>query len=419
VTLPSAPATGDRDGAWSVRRVGDLARLTNGYPFDSSTFGPDGDLPLVRIRDLSADEYGTYVSGPIPPSVVLRDGDIVIGMDGDFDTVLWRRGPAALNQRLCLLRPLDGVDARFVAYALPARLKVINDLTYATTVKHLSSFDVLAIRLPVPGHMQQRAIADYLDKETTMIDGIIQARHKLTALLRERRSVMITTLTTQGLHALAAPRPLQPWPPADLPSGWSLVRLRHLAHVGRGASPRPIEDPAWFDAEGRFGWVRISDVTASGRYLVSTEQRLSEAGAARSVKLEPGALILSIAASVGNPIITRTPVCIHDGFVYFSGLASLEPEYLYYLLLGGAMFGGLGKLGTQLNLNTDTVGDIRVPLPTREVQRAIVGALDERLSDIDAAISLANRQIVLLMERRRSLITAAVSGQLEIAGVAA
>jgi type I restriction enzyme S subunit len=71
-------------------------------------------MPLVRIRDLFAKEFSTYVTGPIPPSVVLRDGDIVIGMDGDFETVLWRRGPAALNQRLCLLRPRDGVDARFV-----------------------------------------------------------------------------------------------------------------------------------------------------------------------------------------------------------------------------------------------------------------------------------------------------------------
>jgi type I restriction enzyme S subunit len=374
---------------------------------------------LVRIRDLFADEFLTYVSSPVPPSVVLRDGDIVVGMDGDFETVLWRRGPAALNQRLCVLRARDGVDRRFVAYALPHHLKVINDLTYATTVKHLSSLDVLGIRLPIPDYERQRAIADYLDRETAKIDKIIQARRRLVDLLRERRTILIITVTTQGPRALSAPRPVERWPPSILPGGWSLVQIRHLARVGRGASPRPIDDPTWFDPDGRYGWVRISDVTASGRYLESTEQRLSEAGAARSVRLEPGALILSIAASVGNPIITRTPCCIHDGFVYFSGLTGLEPEYLYYLLLGGAMFGGIGKLGTQLNLNTDTVGAIRVPVPSLEEQRGIVATLDERLSAIDATIALADRQIAVLTERRHALITAAVTGQLGIAGVAA
>jgi type I restriction enzyme S subunit len=419
MSLTHAATEGWSGAGWPVRRVGDLVRLTNGYPFDSASFGPDGELPLVRIRDLSAEEYSTYVSGPVPPSVVLRDGDIVIGMDGDFETALWQRGPAALNQRLCLLRPRDGVDARFIAYALPMHLKIINDLTYATTVKHLSSFDVLAVRLPIPDYSRQRAIADYLDAETTQVDRLVQARRRLGDLLRERRRNLIMTLTTQGNDALLAPRPITPWPPAELPSGWSLVQIRHLARVGRGASPRPIDDPTWFDPNGRYGWVRISDVTASGRYLESTEQRLSEAGAARSVKLEPGALILSIAASVGYPIITHTPCCIHDGFVYFSGLAGLEPEYLYYLLLGGGMFGGLGKLGTQLNLNTDTIGDIRIPVPSHQEQRAIVAALDERVGEIDATISLAEHQADLLTERGQALVTAAVTGQLEIPWVAA
>lgn len=122
---------------------------------------------------------------------------------------------------------------------------------------------------------------------------------------------------------------------------------------------------------------------------------------------------------MGNPIITRVPCCIHDGFVYFSGLNALEPEYLYYLLLGGGMFGGLGKLGTQLNLNTDTIGDIHIPVPPRGEQVEIVAALDRRLADIDSTIALAGRQVDLLLERRQALITAAVTGQLEIPVVAA
>src|ERR1035437_10083107 len=98
------------------------------------------------------------------------------------------------------------------------------------------------------------------------------------------------------------------------------MKLRRLCLVKRGASPRPIDDPIYFDAAGTHGWVRISDVTASNKYLELTEQRVSELGRSLSVALKSGDLFLSIAGSVGKPIISQIPCCIHDGFVYFSGL---------------------------------------------------------------------------------------------------
>jgi len=105
---------------------------------------------------------------------MIRDDDIVIGMDGDFNLVTWTRGPAALNQRLCALRPREDVDMRFLAYYLPHVLSVINDLTFSTTVKHLSSMDVLGERLLLPPLSEQRRIADFLDTETGRVDSLRQ-----------------------------------------------------------------------------------------------------------------------------------------------------------------------------------------------------------------------------------------------------
>src|SRR5690606_3799189 len=104
-----------------------------------------------------------------------------------------------------------------------------------------------------------------------------------------------------------------------------------------------------------YSWVRISDVTASDGVLRSTEQRLSELGASLSVPLQPGALFVSIAASVGKPCITAIKACIHDGFVYFPRL-SVPPMFLFRVFEAGQCFAGLGKMGTQLNLNTETIG---------------------------------------------------------------
>ncbi len=197
------------------------------------------------------------------------------------------------------------------------------------------------------------------------------------------------------------------WVPS-VPQHWKALKIKRLCLVKRGASPRPIDDPIYFDESGEYAWVRISDVTASERYLLTTEQRLSAIGQSRSVPLGPGELFLSIAATVGKPIITQVKCCIHDGFVYFVGLKE-DREYLYYLFSCGEAYKGLGKHGTQLNLNTDTIGDIKIPLPPLDEQRRIVTFLDRETAKIDGLIAKKERLIELLQEKRTALISHAVT----------
>jgi len=197
-----------------------------------------------------------------------------------------------------------------------------------------------------------------------------------------------------------------------IPAYWEVKKVKRICLVHRGASPRPIDDPIYFDDEGEYAWVRIADVTASDRYLEQTTQRLSALGKARSVALEPGDLFLSIAATVGKPVITKIKCCIHDGFVYFAGLNE-NREFLYYLFACDQIYKGLGKLGTQLNLNTDTIGDIYLPIPSGLDQQAIVQFLDRERAKIDSLIEKKERLIELLQEKRTTLITQAVTKGLD------
>ena len=192
-----------------------------------------------------------------------------------------------------------------------------------------------------------------------------------------------------------------------IPSTWESKRIKMLTRVKRGASPRPIDNPIYFDEEGEFAWVRIADVTASERYLENTTQRLSELGSSLSVKRYPDDFFLSIAGTVGKTIITKIKCCIHDGFVYFPDL-KINPEFLYYIFSTGLPYLGLGKLGTQLNLNTDTVGDIYIPIPEEKEIEKIVTFLDEKVGEIDNIISRKKRLIDLFNEERTKLINAYV-----------
>ena len=194
----------------------------------------------------------------------------------------------------------------------------------------------------------------------------------------------------------------------EIPEHWEIKKLKRLSKVKRGASPRPIDDPKYFDDNGEFSWVRIADVSASERYLQNTIQTLSTLGASLSVKRLPGDLFLSIAGTVGKPIITKIKCCIHDGFVYFPEL-DMNPEYLYYIFSSGQVYKGLGKWGTQLNLNTDTVGSISIPIPTTSDIEIIISFLDEKTGEIDEAIALKNQLIALLQEEKSALINEAVT----------
>ena len=119
-----------------------------------------------------------------------------------------------------------------------------------------------------------------------------------------------------------------------IPEDWEVKKLGDLSQIKRGASPRPISDKKWFSDNSNVGWIRISDVTSSKKYLNKTEQYLSLEGIKKSRPVNKGDLIMSICASIGVPIILNMDACIHDGFVVYSNLDEkiLNKEYLYYFI---------------------------------------------------------------------------------------
>ena len=177
-----------------------------------------------------------------------------------------------------------------------------------------------ACPLLVPDPAEQCAIAAFLDRETAKIDALVTRKEQLIELLQEKRSALITQAVTQGLDPNVPMKDSGVEWLGAIPAHWEVKKFKRLCLVRRGASPRPIDDPVFFDDNGEYAWVRIADVTASERYLETTTQSLSLLGKSKSVPLEPGELFLSIAATVGKPIVTRIKCCIHDGFVYFVGL---------------------------------------------------------------------------------------------------
>lgn len=378
----------------------------------------DGNWLLAKmpVRSFSKGDY-EYFQTKIGDIIVVKSSgsasSIITGKAGIIDEK--SKGIIFSNFLLRIRTKKNMIHPNYLYYFLISHLtrERIERIVSATTYPNLKMYEYCSSEILLPNHSVQIKIVNFLDQKTSKIDQLIQKNKKLVKLLEEKRQAIITQAVTKGLDLNAKMKGSGVKWIGKVPVPWKIRKIRRLSKVRRGASPRPIDDPIYFDDYGEYGWVRISDVTSSERYLLTTTQKLSKLGKSLSVPLEPGNLFLSIAGSVGKPIITKIKCCIHDGFVYFVNL-NINEEYLYYIFISGEAYKGLGKLGTQLNLNTNTIGDIFLPIPSKNEQGEIVKFLDKKINRINLLINKIHSQNKKLEEYRQALISNAVTGKIKI-----
>ena len=274
---------------------------------------------------------------------------------------------------------------------------------------------LLDMTIPLPPKEEQGQIVDHLDEKVGRVRELVADKERLIELLEEQKQTLIHEAVTRGLDPERPTKPSGILWLGSIPEHWQSRRLKTLTTIIRGASPRPIADPKYFADDGEYAWVRIADVTASNMYLNTTTQKLSDLGSSLSVRRYPGDLFLSIAGSVGKPIFAAIKCCIHDGFVAFDNVSNeLDTMYLYHILNSGHAYSGLGKMGTQLNLNIDTVANIAIGLPPLQEQQTIVQHIELETSKIDELIATARREIELVREYEASLIYHVVTGKVRV-----
>ena len=199
-----------------------------------------------------------------------------------------------------------------------------------------------------------------------------------------------------------------------IPDDWEVVPLSNTAkRIQRGASPRPIDSPSWFDDQSNIGWVRIADVTRSRRYLEETSQRLSDAGLRSSRFVGRGGLIMSICATVGRPIETRIDSCIHDGFVVFEE-PKIEQSFLYHVLASlEPTWSRRGQTGSQMNLNTGLIKGRLVAIPSSTSEQCCIAAA---LSHVDALVDGLDRLIAKKRDLKQAAMQQLLTGQTRLPG---
>ena len=177
-------------------------------------------------------------------------------------------------------------------------------------------------------------------------------------------------------------------------AGWEVKPLGEVCAIARGGSPRPIQ-AFLTDAVDGIPWIKISDATASGKYIYSTAEKIKPAGAARSRLVTDGDFLLSNSMSFGRPYIMRTTGCIHDGWLVLSKYEdAFNQDFLYHLLGSPQVFAQFDRLAagsTVRNLNIDLASRVAVPIPPASEQRRIVAILDDAFEGIATAKANAEK----------------------------
>ncbi|HCD2747164.1 TPA: restriction endonuclease subunit S [Staphylococcus aureus] len=244
------------------------------------------------------------------------------------------------------------------------------------------------IRVYFPELCEQQKIGEFFSK----LDRQIELEEQKLELLQQQKKCYMQKIFSQELR-------FKDDNGNDYPE-WEEKKLGELSQIVRGASPRPIKDPKWFNKESDIGWLRISDVTDQNGKIYHLEQKLSIEGQEKTRVLLTTHLLLSIAASIGKPVMNFVKMGVHDGFLIF-----LNPKFniffmYYWLDYFKEKWSKYGQPGSQVNLNSEIVKSKTLNMPSNHEQEK-VGLFFSRNEKL---IELQQEKIMYLKRRKQALI---------------
>lgn len=409
---------------WDLLKGKYSTKVVSGFPFNSDLFTYDEDdsyLPLIRIRDITNLTTEVRYKGKYPEESVVNNGDVLIGMDGDFNISLWKGEKGLLNQRVCRLVETDRLDKKYAYYMLGFPLKCINDVTYSTTVKHLSTYDILDTILPVPPINEQKEIANYLDKKCGEIDKAIATQEKRVELLKELRQNIITQAVTRGINPDAPLKDSGVEWIGEVPEHWDIKRIKHCTQIfGRIGFRGYTTQDLVLEGEGP---ITLSPSNMQGRMNYDSCTYLSwfKYNESPEIQIHNGdVLFVKTGSTYGkSAYVENLPMeaTINPQIVVFKDFKDCNSKFFYYLLTTDIVQSQVDN--TVIGSTIPTIGQEKIrnyviPMPPLSEQEEIVSYIESQTARLDTSIEKAEHQIELLQELKQSIITEVVTGKRKV-----
>ncbi|NKT03101.1 hypothetical protein GS508_22660 [Rhodococcus hoagii] len=399
---------------------------------EDGSFWLEGDdpcgTPFVAIADMSRRERVSSTAKSLSleglksrSMPVGQPGTLLFAMYASVGEVAFLDISATWNQALLGITPDPGkVDSRFLRYVLlDMRDDLLRDVR-SNTQSNLNARQVGDIWFQRPPLPEQQAIANYLDRETARIDTLIEEQQRLIETLHERRNAVIIGATTEGLTSRTPLVKSGRGPLWDaLPDGWLAGQIKNAATVTLGKMLQSNDT----GSDVRAPYMRAANVQPDGVLaLDDVNEMWFSTAELEKLSIQTGDVIVVEGGQGGFGRAAHVDKDL-PGWGFQNSINRLRPtenfdgRYIAFYLIALRASGFIraySNVVSMPHLTAEKLARIPMPLPPLEDQRAIADHLDEQTAKIDTLIAEAEQFIHLSKERRSALITAAVTGQIDV-----
>ena len=442
--IPAYPRTkasgvewlGDVPEHWETKKVTyGFSRIGSGTtPKSDSDDFYDGDVPWVTTSELR-ETVITKTKACVTRSALaaysaLRlypTGTLLFAMYGATIGRLGILGiPATLNQACCAFATPTLFDTRFVFYWLWMRRPILISLSTGGGQPNLSQDDLRQIRISTPPLPEQRAIAAFLDRETGRVDRLVVKKRELIERLKEKRTALISRTVTRGLPPAAARAaglpanpPLKPSPRdrlGDIPKHGEVRKFSREVAIAEGQVD-PEKEP--YASMLLIGPEHVESGTGRLLQRATAADQAAESGKYFSRK---GDVIYSKIRPALRKLVIAPEDCLCSADMYpLRARKRLDNRFIAWFFLSEE-FSGWSVLESDRvampKINRDTLNELRMPVPPLPEQAAIAAYLDLDTAKLDALVGKVEEAVERLQEYRTALITAAVTGKIDVRKVA-
>ncbi len=400
---------------WHVSALKYWTIIKTGYAFSSNDFQENG-IPVLRIGDIKNTgdidfSNAKFLSDSFlftNHDVIVKYNDIVMAMTG---ATIGKTGkytlstPALLNQRVCIFRTINTNSQPYVWYTLQSSfyLEYINLYAFGGAQPNISDSTLLSFPALLPPLSEQTTIANFLDRETAKIDTLIDKQQRLIELLKEKRQAVISHAVTKGLDPNVKMKDSGVEWLGEVPEHWEVKKLKFNLHL------------------------RTEKVKIKGQKVIALENIESNTG--KYVQTESTYQGEDVACCRHDilfgklrPYLAKVYRC-NENAIAFGDLLAYQPligyksSYAFYALISETFIKIVDSstYGAKMpRASADFINEMPLPTPPTSEQQQIADYLDTQTTKIDILIEKANQSITLLKERRTALISAAVTGKIDV-----
>lgn len=417
---------------WRVDRLKASVAMSKGGVWGDEPDGGEDDIACIRVADFDRSRLSVIISEPTIRKVPIKDrngrlvrrGDLLLEKSGGGEkqpvgfVVLYDHDlPAVSSNFVARIELKAGMYPSFWRYvhaAAYARSITVRSLNQTSGIQNLDTDRYLEEQAPFPSHEEQVAIAAFLDRETGKIDALVEAQRRLIELLKEKRQAVISHAVTKGLDRAAPMKDSGVEWLGEVPAHWGVSQSRRMFAVRSEAA---LSDDRMLTASQKYGVLYQSDfVELEGRRVAEVIM-----GKDNLRHVEPDDFIISMRSFQGGLEWSRLRGSTSFHYVMVRPVKWVHPEFFSYLFKSVTYI-------QALRATTDLIRDgqelrysnfVRVALPiiSLEEQEQIARFLASATERFDALLGESTKLITCLQERRAALISAAVTGKIDVRGL--